>query len=297
MVFRLLPQMVAQFMAGNVLLLCAACTASSAASPSATGLLEHHAPPDFALEDARRDASRLRGELAEVRIHAAKQDAEVQQLRSLVEEHTKASTIDKRDAETLKKEAEALRSERDQLKKTVTELEAQVSTMTLLRKSADEAKASEQAARSQVGELRSTISALTGDIEKLRVDLTAIRDTVASYSERTERMLAAAATPSVAGKKARATAEVVAPKISHETGTSGNKNPAGRAPVALPAPTLIEVQEGETLQSLATKYGTDMQALKQLNGLFDGTIRPGQRLRVPHGLATSSPPRRGAEGQ
>lgn len=40
------------------------------------------------------------------------------------------------------------------------------------------------------------------------------------------------------------------------------------------------VQAGETLWAIATKYGTTVDAVKQLNGLSDDVIRPGDRLKV-----------------
>jgi murein DD-endopeptidase MepM/ murein hydrolase activator NlpD len=69
-----------------------------------------------------------------------------------------------------------------------------------------------------------------------------------------------------------------------------------RAPAPLPSPRegerqriaasgeTIEVQRGETLYSIARRYGVSIGALIELNGLGDGTaLKPGQRLALPAG--------------
>jgi membrane-bound lytic murein transglycosylase D len=44
------------------------------------------------------------------------------------------------------------------------------------------------------------------------------------------------------------------------------------------------VQAGETLTQIAARYGTTVQVLQKLNGMRDGALRAGQRLKVPvHG--------------
>ncbi len=46
------------------------------------------------------------------------------------------------------------------------------------------------------------------------------------------------------------------------------------------------VSEGETLWSIARRYGTTVSTLKRLNGLRTSKIRPGQVLKVPHSKTT-----------
>lgn len=48
------------------------------------------------------------------------------------------------------------------------------------------------------------------------------------------------------------------------------------------------VRKGDTLYLLATRYGTTVQALRQLNGLNSNEIYPGQRLTIP-GSGSSQP--------
>jgi hypothetical protein len=58
----------------------------------------------------------------------------------------------------------------------------------------------------------------------------------------------------------------------------------GRADVPRAAPdryTTHLVQRNETLTSIARRYGTQVDVLRQLNGLRDDNVRAGQRLRVP----------------
>jgi membrane-bound lytic murein transglycosylase D len=56
----------------------------------------------------------------------------------------------------------------------------------------------------------------------------------------------------------------------------------GSAPTAPPTDGSHVVQRGETLTSVAARYGLSVAALRQLNGIPAGTseIRQGQRLRV-----------------
>jgi len=51
------------------------------------------------------------------------------------------------------------------------------------------------------------------------------------------------------------------------------------------------VATGETLSSIASRYGTTVSAIQEANGISGSVIRPGQRLRIPGGAsgATSEP--------
>lgn len=48
------------------------------------------------------------------------------------------------------------------------------------------------------------------------------------------------------------------------------------------------VKRGETLSSIAARYGSSVQAIVQANGLSGTTIYPGQTLVIPQGGATSN---------
>lgn len=52
-------------------------------------------------------------------------------------------------------------------------------------------------------------------------------------------------------------------------------------PSSAPAPRWYRVNRGDTLGTLAIRFGTSIVALQQVNGLRGSTIRAGQRLRIP----------------
>ncbi|HEX8385151.1 MAG TPA: LysM peptidoglycan-binding domain-containing protein, partial [Rubricoccaceae bacterium] len=58
--------------------------------------------------------------------------------------------------------------------------------------------------------------------------------------------------------------------------------PARRAarPAAPAAPTTYTVRSGDNLTRIARQTGVSLRDLQQWNGITDGNIRPGQRLRL-----------------
>jgi len=54
---------------------------------------------------------------------------------------------------------------------------------------------------------------------------------------------------------------------------------------------IVVVQAGDTLSSIAARYGASVEALKQANGLLDDTILVGQALRISCQTATATPAR------
>lgn len=65
---------------------------------------------------------------------------------------------------------------------------------------------------------------------------------------------------------------------------------AAPAPQAEAAPTTHRVQRGETLSSIAQRYGVSISDLRSWNGLSGSSIQAGQRLTVRGGSATASRP-------
>ncbi len=57
--------------------------------------------------------------------------------------------------------------------------------------------------------------------------------------------------------------------------------PGGAMPGPMPGPATYVVQNGDTLFSIATRYGTSVNAVMQANRLFNYWIYPGQTLRIP----------------
>jgi LysM repeat protein len=60
-------------------------------------------------------------------------------------------------------------------------------------------------------------------------------------------------------------------------------------PLATTAPMPYVVQPGDTLFSLAQRFGTSVEAITAANGLADDSIRAGQELIIPASAASSSP--------
>jgi len=48
-----------------------------------------------------------------------------------------------------------------------------------------------------------------------------------------------------------------------------------------PEPVVYTVRGGDTLYSLARRYGTSVEAIMAANDLGDTLVRPGQRLIIP----------------
>ena len=57
--------------------------------------------------------------------------------------------------------------------------------------------------------------------------------------------------------------------------------PTPRPTVTQPAPTTYTVRQGDTLYSIARRFGVTLEALMAANGLTDYHIRVGQQLRIP----------------
>ncbi len=57
--------------------------------------------------------------------------------------------------------------------------------------------------------------------------------------------------------------------------------PPGQAVTPYPPVSTYVVQPGDTLYSLARRYGTTVQAIARANGLHSPNIYVGQRLRIP----------------
>ncbi|QBZ73215.1 lysin A [Microbacterium phage Theresita] len=68
------------------------------------------------------------------------------------------------------------------------------------------------------------------------------------------------------------------------------KGGGGSTPTPTPSGGTYTVSKGETLSSIAAKYGTTWQALQALNGLSDpNKIYPGQKIKVPSGGGSANP--------
>lgn len=104
-----------------------------------------------------------------------------------------------------------------------------------------------------------------------------------------------------AGSAPRATAEpktTVAPAVratpppgaTTRPGTVGvTRTPAAPAPATLTDEVVHTVYPGETLSSLASRYGTTIAAIRERNGLRSNVLQVGQKLIIPAGRSGASP--------
>lgn len=71
------------------------------------------------------------------------------------------------------------------------------------------------------------------------------------------------------------------PRANYQDLAAATAPPAPSAPPPAAAPSYHRVASGDTLYSLAGRYGTTVEALKRTNGLTGDSIRAGQTLRIP----------------
>lgn len=123
---------------------------------------------DLALRDARAESDGLRSAVAAARIAAAKQEAELQDLRRQVGDLQQALLIKQRDIATL-------RQERDGLLQAKAEMHAQVVDLVDARPIVGQAKTVETPAMSRLSQLESAVQRLTSSLEKMKQDLTRLQ--------------------------------------------------------------------------------------------------------------------------
>jgi chromosome segregation ATPase len=119
---------------------------------------------DFALRDARAESDGLRSALAAARISAAKQEAELQDLRRHVGELEQALLLKQRDLA-------ALTQERDGMLHAKAEIASQAVQWVDVRPVASELPRPETVAMQRFSELEATVHALKTALEQLRQDV------------------------------------------------------------------------------------------------------------------------------
>ncbi len=89
----------------------------------------------------------------------------------------------------------------------------------------------------------------------------------------------------IVGQKIKVPYKIKAPTI---TGRSGSKSKGSSASSRASAPTVryaktksYTVKKGETLQSVAKKFGSTEKAIRNATGLKSGKVRPGQTVKIP----------------
>ncbi len=93
-------------------------------------------------------------------------------------------------------------------------------------------------------------------------------------------LMPGAATGSSASPGASALAVSPAPTPSPSPTPTPSPTPSPTASPA-PAPVVYRVKQGDTLGSIAAKYGVTVQAIKNANKLKNSMLHVGQRLEIP----------------
>lgn len=102
------------------------------------------------------------------------------------------------------------------------------------------------------------------------------KTTTASSSSAASKAAASKAKP----KPAVASTKSSAPKSKSKPETASKSKTAARTS-SKPAYTSYKVKNGDTLYSLANRYGTSVGAIKQANGMSSNVLANGRTLRIP----------------
>ncbi|MGH7206074.1 MAG: LysM peptidoglycan-binding domain-containing protein [Nitrospiraceae bacterium] len=226
-----------------------------------TGSTEARAQAVTTVRDREAELAVIRSEMAATRIAAAKKEAELQELRSLVNQlrqenaESHQALRDLRQAnEARQTELVALRSERDQL------LQAK----------------SEQ----QFKSLTDSLLALTKELEEVKQGLA---QTVTKST--TKQGKVSSAKPIRPGSKdPHPDQPGLLPSSLRDSLLPPTVEPAVRViseQVPSSPPLRITVEPGDTLTRLARQYKTTVEAIKQANRLETDQLVVGQRLLIP----------------
>lgn len=206
------------------------------------------------VQDREKELLALRAEMASTRIAAAKQEAELRELRATVVQLRQENSAShqalfeaKRTLETRHTELAALKAEHNQL-----------------------AQGSSQSDRNdaKLATLEHTVTSLSQEITELKQTLTAAAHKPVDDSARLkEDRRADASTNSFSVFRPAAQRIIPAVHVIEEGGSS--------------KPSWITVQPGESLWSLARKYKTTIDALRAVNGKVGDHVTVGETLRLP----------------
>ena len=82
----------------------------------------------------------------------------------------------------------------------------------------------------------------------------------------------------LSGSSLRAGQKLVIPATAKTQPSRADSQPAGSAQAQ---DTVYRVKSGDTLSSIASRFGTSVRILKDLNGLRSNRLSVGQRIRLP----------------
>lgn len=203
------------------------------------------------MQEREQEVAALRTEMASTRIAAAKQAAELDELRGTViqlrqesRDAQQAHLETKRTLDARQVELAAMKTERDQL--------AQVPVQST-------------ATDRQLESLQETVASLSRELTQLKQTLVVTTPSLGSKSSRrgrTEKQTSRwAGVPQHSGEPIIAALSVIQDDRAK--------------------PTWITVQPGQNLQSLAKQYKTTIATLRAINNLTSDPLRPGQAIRLP----------------
>lgn len=243
---------------------------------------------DRLVSETREDTEALRAEMAATRIAAAKQEAELKELRQEVAE--RRQMVDARQAEL-----DVVKTERDRLLQTKTDLHTQLQTQTAevsrLRATAGQI----EMARAKAAELESQLTSRMTELNQVKSDLAQQAALAQQLEKQAKGVSRSKQRTSVKSNTARAVSpapDKAASKPSSPEPTSTvdgeTSQSAGKPDVRVadsrrmqgPGASVL-IMPGDSLYQIAIRHGVTVEQLKQTNGLTGDHIEPRQQLVIP----------------
>lgn len=225
-------------------------------SPAAHRVVDETRQTAQLMQDREQAMVALRAELASTRIAAAKQEAELQELRVTVmqlrQDHRESQqtlleakhTIEARNAELA-----SLKSERDHLAHTVESTSTSVD---------------------QLATLQETVASLSQELATVKQSLTVVANRPESAAVQGRMGRSLGPRPGSLTGSHRDTGDRIIPVVQVLSEPADQSKPAW-----------ITVQPGESLWLLARKHKTTIAALRAANGLQGDQLMVGEALRLP----------------
>lgn len=201
------------------------------------GLSNH----EVLLKESRAEASRLRSELAAMRIAAAKQSADLQYYQGTRGNFREKEKELASENQSIKTQISKLQEERDQLRRQNAEFQARSAAIPEMRQLVMDLKA----LQTSVHQMTTSMQTLSNDIVKIKLDIV----------KNEKRLLANT------------------PKHVAQPVTPPPTPPRQRRRVT--------VEHGDTLWSISQAHGISVQQLKEMNDLTTDIISVDQQLEVP----------------
>jgi LysM repeat protein len=198
-------------------------------------------------KEMRTEALRMRSEMASTRIAAARQQAELEELREQVGKRRESM-------ERTQKDMEQLRQERDSVLETNNQLKAQLLELPHLRHLADEATT----ARTRVREMEAALAIRTAELARAKLELTQRQSGKGDKLKK----------PVVLADQEQGQKLFADPVQYSLTDRGQNKAES------------VVVRPGDTLWSIAKRYGIAVKTLKLNNQLQNDTVMPGRILTI-----------------